>query len=93
MKKERTYPEALCQFCQKPVEDPNSFWDLYPCNNCGAKYSMEFPEDVADIVLNAEEEGEEVEVLRNYDFSKENKDDPDEYGVWVHLVFRRKKEK
>ncbi|MBI2287890.1 MAG: hypothetical protein HYU83_02735 [Chloroflexi bacterium] len=90
MSEKKEFPPAVCQFCQQPVEQPGSFWDLYSCNNCGAQYSMEFPEDIADIVLNAEEDGGEVKVLRNYDFSKASKDEPDEYGVWVHLVFRRK---
>lgn len=88
MKKEE-FPPAKCQFCKNQVENPGSFWDLYTCKSCGAVYSLEFPEDIADIVLDAEEEGKEIRVLRNYDFSKASKDEPDEYGVWVHLVFRR----
>lgn len=85
----KTYPEALCQFCQEPVKHPDKLWVLYLCNNCGAEYSLEVSEDIAEVVLEAEEEGKEVRVLKHYDFSKKSKDEP---GVWMHLVFFKKKE-
>lgn len=79
----RTYPEALCQFCKNRVDaisDPDS---AYECNNCGAEYWTEDAGDVDLAVLQAEERGYEVKILKDYDFSE---------GVRVHLIFVKSKE-